>query len=67
MQSEAIQYNQVWNRALEKPAVMTNPFLMPMVVGKITSFKDLFSPYVGYSSSLSFQISEVLTRELSSR
>lgn len=46
--------NQIWNRALKKPAVMTNPFLMCVVVGKITSFKDHFSPYVGYSSLLSF-------------
>lgn len=40
---------------------------MPVVVGKITSFKNTFSPYVGYSSLLSFQISDVLTREFNIR
>lgn len=54
MQSEAIQQNQIWNRALKKPAVMTNAFLMCVVVGKIASLKDHFSPCVGYSSLLSF-------------
>lgn len=37
----------------KKPAVMTNPFLMCVVVGKITSLKDHFSPCIGCSSLLS--------------
>lgn len=52
-----------WNHSIESdleqspeknPAVMTNPFLMCVVVGKITSLKDHFSLCIGYSSLPSF-------------